>query len=103
MELQRAVHDHGSERYAKGFSSGDQFVAMSFCQLAQAHSLRDICGGLASCLGKIVHPGSWEAPERSTLAYANAHRPWELLETAFHQLLGEVSGRSPRVAPSRRT
>ena len=26
---------------AKGFSSGDQFGAMSFCQIAQARSLRE--------------------------------------------------------------
>jgi hypothetical protein len=24
---------------------------MLFCQLGQAHSLREICGGLATCLG----------------------------------------------------
>jgi hypothetical protein len=26
------------------------------CQLGQAHSLREICGGLAMCLGKLKHP-----------------------------------------------
>ncbi|MFC1861067.1 DUF4372 domain-containing protein [Chloroflexota bacterium] len=31
MQLVRAC---GAERYAKGFSSWDQFVAMLFCQLA---------------------------------------------------------------------
>ena len=33
----RLVHQHGAERHAKGFSSWDQFVAMLFCQLAQAN------------------------------------------------------------------
>ena len=46
------VHRHRSERYAKGFNSWDQFVAMLFCQIAQAKSLREISGGLASTLGK---------------------------------------------------
>ncbi len=29
-----------------------------------------------------------EAPKRSTLSYANAHRPWQLFEAVFGQLLG---------------
>ncbi len=86
-EFHRAVRAHGAERYAKGFSSWDQFVAMLFCQLAQAHSLREICGGLRCCLGKLVHLDLQEAPKRSTLAYANEHRPWQLYETVFGQLL----------------
>ena len=91
-EFQRAVRNHRAERYSKGFSCWDQFVAMLFCQLAQAHSLREICGGLASCLGKMAHLGVSEAPKRSTLSYANAHRPWQLYETVFHQLLAKCQG-----------
>jgi len=62
-------------------------VAMIFCQLGRAHSLREICGGLASCEGKLNHLAMIEAPSRSTLAYANAHRPWELYQDVFYQLL----------------
>src|SRR6266849_5176469 len=60
---------------------------MIFCQLGRAHSLREICGGLASCEGKLSHLAMTEAPSRSTLAYANAHRPWELFQGVFYQLL----------------
>ena len=38
------VFRHQSECYAKGFSCWDQFVAMLFCQLPQAKSLREIFG-----------------------------------------------------------
>jgi len=86
-EFYRAVRQHEAERYAKGFTSWEQFVAMLFCQLAQAHSLREICGGLACCLGKLIHLGIREAPKKSTLAYANEHRPWQLYQTVFGQLL----------------
>jgi len=78
-----------AERGAKGFSCWDQFVAMLFCQLGQAHSLREICGGLASCFGKARHLGLHAAPKRSTLSYANEHRPWQLYEKIFYQLLGK--------------
>jgi len=87
-EFFEAVHATQSERGAKGFTCWDQFVAMLFCQLGQAHSLREICGGLASCFGKAKHLGIKKAPKRSTLSYANEHRPWQLYERIFYQFLG---------------
>ena len=87
-EFFETVHATQSERGAKGFNCWDQFVAMLFCQLGQAHSLREICGGLASCFGKAKHLGLQRAPKRSTLSYANEHRPWQLYEQVFYQLLG---------------
>jgi hypothetical protein len=86
-EFFEAVYETQAERGAKGFSCWDQFVAMLFCQLGQAHSLREICGGLASCFGKAKHLGLQSAPKRSTLSYANEHRPWQLYERVFYQLL----------------
>jgi hypothetical protein len=88
-EFHAAVKLHQAERYAKGFTCWEQFVAMLFCQLAQAKSLREICSGLACCLGKLQHLGVKAAPNKSTLAYANGHRPWEMYETVFGQLLGK--------------
>src|SRR5437870_8812588 len=93
-EFQSLVKRTRAERHARGFTCWGQFVAMLFCQLRRAHSLREICGGLASCEGKLSHLGI-AAPSRSTLAYANAHRPWQLFDQVFHQLLGrcrEVAG-----------
>jgi IS4 transposase len=87
----RTVHRLGAERAAKGFRCWDQLVAMLFCQLAAAHSLREISGGLATAMGKLIHLGMKAAPPRSTLAYANAHRPWQLFEAVFYQVLQEAS------------
>jgi hypothetical protein len=86
-EFEAAVRDTKADRYAKKFRCWDQFVGMLFCQMAQAHSLREICGGLACCLGKLRHLGVETAPNKSTLAYANQHRPWELYKAVFEQLL----------------
>lgn len=93
-DFQRAVQDTKAERHARGFTCWDQFVAMLFAQLGRAHSLREICGGLASCEGRLAHFGA-AAPARSTLAYANAHRPWPLYQAVFYQVLArcqEVAG-----------
>lgn len=87
-DFMRAVRQHAAERAAKGFGCWDHFVAMLFGQMGSAHSLREICGGLATALGKLVHLGVRRTPTRSTLAYANAHRPWQLYETLFYQVLG---------------
>jgi len=81
------VRKHKADKHSKGFTCWDQFVAMLFCQLAQAKSLREICGGLACCLGKLKHLGVQDAPKKSTLSYANEHRPWEVYQDLFYQLL----------------
>jgi hypothetical protein len=91
-EFYQAVMETGAERKAKGFTCWQQFVAMLFCQLGQAHSLREISGGLATCLGKLKHLGVGSAPNRSTLSYANEHRPWQLYERVFYGLLDKCRG-----------
>jgi hypothetical protein len=42
---------------------------------------------LAASEGKLRHLGLPGAPPRSTLAYANEHRPWQMYQTMFDQLL----------------
>jgi hypothetical protein len=83
-EFYQEVQVTKAERHARGFSSWDQFVAMLFCQLADAQSLREIVGGLSSCEGRLEQFGM-KPPKRSTLGYANAHRPWELFRNIFYK------------------
>jgi hypothetical protein len=90
IDFESLVKKTKAEYAAKGFSSWSQLVSMLFCQLGRAHSLREIEGGLKSCEGKLAHLGI-EAPARSSLAYANAHRPWELFEGVFHGLYEKVA------------
>jgi hypothetical protein len=92
----RHVKELKAEYHARGFSCWDQFVAMLFCQLAQARSLREISDGLRSCEGRLKHLGLEKEPSRSTLSYANAHRPWELFERLFYDLLAQCQEISPR-------
>lgn len=94
LEFEQLVRKHRAERQARGFTCWGQFIAMLFCQLGQAHSLREICGGLAACEGKLRHLGLFETPKRSTLAYANEHRPWELFQSVFERLYQRCQGLS---------
>jgi len=91
LEFEALVKETGAERASKGLSSWSQFVAMMFCQLGRAHSLREIEGGLESCEGKLHHLGI-EMPPRSSLAYANSHRPWELFEKVLYRMFNRISG-----------
>ena len=90
------VRKHGAEHYSKGYSSWDHFVAMLFCQLAQAKSLREICGGLACTIGKLRHLGMKEPPNKSTLSYANTHRPWEMFRDLFYATVNMCQMAAPK-------
>jgi hypothetical protein len=95
-----AVSRHGGEKHAKGMTCWSQFIAMLFCHLGGAKSLREITGGLAASEGKLRHLGLERAPTRSTLAYANQHRSWKMYEDVFRQLVTmcqtEAKGRKTR-------
>lgn len=101
LEFEQAVRDTRAERHARGFTCWGQFVAMLFCQLGQARSLREICGGLAGCEGKLKHLGVPKAPNKSTLAYANEHRSWQLYQRVFNILLARCQQATSRPRPFR--
>lgn len=82
-----AVRQHQGDKHAKGMTCWAQFIALMFCHLGGAGSLREIIGGLAASEGKLRHLGVERAPVRSTLAYANEHRPWQLYRTVFEKLV----------------
>lgn len=82
-EFAGLVKKHQGERHAMGSTCWTQLTAMLFCQLAHADSLREICNGLACCLGKLVHLGIDRKPTKSNLSYANAHRPAAMFEDLF--------------------
>jgi len=87
LEFEAGVREHKAERHARGFTCWQQLVAMLFCQLGHAQSLREICGGLAATEGKLRHLGILDCPKATTLSYANAHRPWQLYQSVFYTTL----------------
>jgi hypothetical protein len=84
-QFEGLVVKHKAELNAKGFTCWTQFVSMLFCQLAHADSLREITNGLSCCLGKLKHLGINHAPNKSTLSYANCHRPAALYQDLFYE------------------
>lgn len=68
---------------------------MIFCQLGRAQSLREIEQGLASAEGRLQQLGVDGAAKRTTLAYANAHRPWQLYQDVFENLYARCRAIAP--------
>ena len=93
-QFTQLVARYQSDRHARGFTSWEQFVSMLFCHLGRAQSLREIEYGLLSAGGKLNHLAI-DAPSRSTLSYANAHRPWQLYESLFYSILDHCRSVQP--------
>jgi putative transposase len=94
-EFQKAVLETGTEYHARGFSSWNHFVAMLFGQLSGQDSLRGIEAGLATQGAMLYHAGI-KAVHRSTLAYANEHRPHELFKKIFLAMLSKCEAIAPK-------
>ena len=87
-EFERAVAEHRAERHASGVDllgpvRGQAVLPFGWGTVAE----RDLRRGLAASEGKLRHLGLPDAPKRSTLAYANEHRPWPLYRSFFYHLL----------------
>ena len=71
---------------ARQFTFWDQLVCLLFCHLAGCDSLREIEDGLISAVRKLQH-ASAKAMGRTTLAYANEHRSYEIAKSLYFRLL----------------
>ena len=62
----KLVQKYQTDKGSKGISTRDQLIAMMFCQLGGAESLREIADGLYSSLGKLNHLSDVQAFPMST-------------------------------------
>lgn len=76
--FRRCVNRYPSPRVTKTFSPLDQFLCMAFAQLTFRESLRDIEVCLRAHESKLYHLGIRGHVARSTLAYANENRDWQV-------------------------
>ncbi|MEK7731553.1 MAG: IS4 family transposase [Planctomycetota bacterium] len=94
-EFQKAVLETRAEYHARGFTSWNHFTAMLFGQLAGQDSLRGIEAGLATQSQNLYHLGI-NPVHRSTLAYANEHRPHDLFKKIFEAMLSKCQPFAPK-------
>ena len=85
------VSEHEADKHVRRLSSKSQLVALLYAQLSGASSLREIVDGLQSHANQLYHLGA-RPVMRSSLADANAKRPYEV----FAGLFAEMAGRAHR-------
>jgi len=95
FDFQKVVKETKTEYHARGFRSWNHFVAMLFVGLSGQDSLRGIEAGLASQAKSLYHLGV-KPVHRSTLSYANKHRPHELFKKMFEWMLPECQPLAPK-------
>ena len=83
----RIVKRHNSDKGCKKFDTWHQFVWMLVCHLADCRSIRDVSNILQSTTGNLNHLGMGAAPSKSSVAYQNEHRGWEVFRDVYHLLL----------------
>ena len=91
----RLVEDYKADHRVRRLPSKSQFLALLFGQLAGAVSLREIEAAMSSHRSRLYHVGA-KLPARSTLADANAKRPWQLFADLFTHMAQAASKRTRR-------
>lgn len=94
-EFDKAVKAHNGDFAAKGISCYDQFTAMLFAQFTGQTGLRGIENGLEANKQSLYHTGA-KVVSRTTLSYANTHRPAAIYEELFYSLFAKVAKHSTK-------
>lgn len=84
--FERSVTSHGSDRRVRRLRTRDQFLSLLYGQLSGAVSLREIADGLRSQEARLYHAGL-RSVSRSTLADANARRPFAVYADVFAEMV----------------
>ncbi|MDP2815089.1 MAG: IS4 family transposase [Rectinemataceae bacterium] len=93
--FQTFVGQHGADRYVKTFSCRNQLCTLLFAQATGKDSLRGIETGLRSLDSMWYHLGLTSVA-RSTIAYANEHRPAAIYESLFYAMLEKCQALAPK-------
>ena len=97
----RIVDRHSGDRAAKGITCRSQFAMMLFAHVSGADSLREICQGMAMQGGNLSHMGIGRVAKKSSLGYANEHRPWEIHRDMFEAMVAEIQPKLRRSSKPR--
>jgi hypothetical protein len=89
-EFKACVDRYNGNYRARNFSCKDQFLVMSYAQLTNRGSLRDIENCLTALSGRLYHCGISYAVPRNTLAKANEKRNWRIYADLAKVLLTKV-------------
>ena len=89
-EFKTCVERYKGNYRTREFTCRDQFLVMSYAQLTNRDSLRDIENCLTALSSKLYHCGISYAVPRNTLAKANEKRNWRIYSDFAQVLLKKV-------------
>lgn len=84
--IKRACKQYAADRYCKKFDTYHHLVTMLYSCYQHCTSLREVVTGMRACEGRLQCLGVHHMPARSTLAEANARRPWQVFELIYNSL-----------------
>ena len=84
-----AVEKHGADDLSRKLDTKQHLLTLLYGQFSGASSLREVVNGMASHEARLYHLGT-EPVKRSTLADANAQRPWQVFSDIFAALLKQA-------------
>jgi hypothetical protein len=87
--VKQAVEKHGADDLSRKLDTKQHLLTLLYGQCSGAASLRDIVTSMSSHEARLYHLGA-EPVRRSTLADANAQRPWQVFADIFAALLKQV-------------
>ena len=87
--VDRLVEQYEADRDPRGLAAKPHLIAMVLAQLSGLRSLRDIETSLRSHAGKLYHLGG-DTVSKSTLATANASRPFDIFGGLLSALMGQL-------------
>src|SRR5437868_11672110 len=87
--FERIVEKYGADCRVRRLTTKSQFVALLYSQLGGATGLREIEAALMSHQVRLYHAGA-RPVHRSTLADANAIRPWQVFAELFRETVHQA-------------
>ena len=89
-EFSKCVDRYEGNYRVRSFTCWHQFLSMSFGQLTNRESLRDLTTCLNAHQSKLYHMGLSNGVKRSTLAEANESRDWRIYADFAQVLIGQA-------------
>ena len=85
--LKSCTKTYNSDKGTSKYKTYDQFVALTFGQLAKCQSLNDISAGIGVSETFIKDLGLTQSPAKSTMSDGNKKRDWHVFESLYNRLL----------------
>ena len=97
-EFSKCVDRYQGDYRARTLKCWQQFLGLSFGQLAQRESLRDLVSCLEAHQSKLYHLGFSQGISRTTLADANEKRDWRIYADFAQVLIAQARLANPELS-----